>query len=226
MLLLLLETSAAHCSVALCNDTEVLSSVMADNANSHTEEITILIQKACDITGIALQQIDGVALSHGPGSYTSLRVGVSAAKAICFALSVPLISINSDEILVAGIDWSMVSANDVILPMIDARRMEIYYSMWDFQALPMQSIQSFIIENAIPMTKAVDRIHLCGSGAQKYIDNIVDARHVLHHTHPLAAHMAPIAYQMYAEKNFVNLVPYSPLYFKEPNITQSTKKIN
>ncbi|MEZ4910027.1 MAG: tRNA (adenosine(37)-N6)-threonylcarbamoyltransferase complex dimerization subunit type 1 TsaB [Saprospiraceae bacterium] len=225
MILLLLETSAAFCTVAICDDSSILSSVIADKPNSHTEDITLLIQKACDSARVPLSLINGIAISHGPGSYTSLRVGVATAKAICYALNIPLISIESDRILMNGVHNTDVGKNDIILTMIDARRMEVYYSVWDSQGELLQPIHSMIIENAVTIGHEIKKIHLCGSGAKKYYDAIADDRHILHHHHPLAEHMAKFARKNFISENFENLVTYSPFYFKEPNITLSTKKI-
>ncbi|MCB0659540.1 MAG: tRNA (adenosine(37)-N6)-threonylcarbamoyltransferase complex dimerization subunit type 1 TsaB [Saprospiraceae bacterium] len=225
MNILLLETSGLYCSVAICDENQILSSVITDKPNAHSELLAPLIRQVLDHSTVHIKDINAIAISHGPGSYTSLRVGVSTAKAMCLALSIPLISIPTDEILMNGIADLDIRTEDIIVSMIDARRMEVYYSVWDsFRQLtnPLKAI-NFEIESL--KLESQGNIHICGSGAQKYKQMHSEKKLLLHHEHPISEHMEKAAREYFKQKNFVNIGEYSPYYFKEPNITKSNKKI-
>ena len=127
-LILCIETSTTVCSVALAQNHRVLGALREDTPNAHSTLLTVLIEKLLAKAGYQAEDLDAVAVSSGPGSYTGLRIGVSVAKGICFATGKPLIAITSLEILAAHFLQQRpdVSAQDLLCPMIDARRMEVY----------------------------------------------------------------------------------------------------
>jgi tRNA threonylcarbamoyladenosine biosynthesis protein TsaB len=145
-LILQIETSTEICSVALSKNGQLLYSVESDDPNSHTEKLTLLIQTCMVQTGYSFKQLDAIALSDGPGSYTSLRIGAATAKGICYAMDIPLLTFNSLTILANGIDTLLIGSDDIILPMIDARRMEVYTAVYDKQLKQLEEIQPLILD--------------------------------------------------------------------------------
>lgn len=223
-LILCLETSAEVCSVGLVEDGNMISLQESDEPNSHTELITILIQKCFATSAYKISDLEAVAVCEGPGSYTSLRVGTATAKGLCYGLSIPLIALDSLSILAAGIDDFKIEPDQIIVPMIDARRMEVYSAIYNAQKIKISPTQAVILDNTIfdsfPVNKGV---HLCGSGALKYYENFKNEQIMLHHLNASASFMVSLAENAYQNKMFSSLAYYNPNYLKLPNITKSKK---
>ena len=135
-LILNIETATTVCSVSLAKDGKLLSLKEQNGDYSHAENLTLFIEDVCKQANIKLSQIDAVAVSKGPGSYTGLRIGVSTAKGLCFSLDKPLISISTLLSITQSIVQSSkfkIENSDLFCPMLDARRMEVYCAMYDFQ---------------------------------------------------------------------------------------------
>ena len=128
-LILNIETSTTNCSVSISNDEEIIALEEKDFENySHSEVLHIYINDLFRKSGIAINDISAVSISEGPGSYTGLRIGSATAKGICFALKIPLIALDTMDILAKKIK----SKNGYIIPSLDAGRNEIYYSVFDY----------------------------------------------------------------------------------------------
>ncbi|MBK8635990.1 MAG: tRNA (adenosine(37)-N6)-threonylcarbamoyltransferase complex dimerization subunit type 1 TsaB [Saprospiraceae bacterium] len=216
--ILCLETSTDVCSVAICQNGQLLSCVEQVNTQNHAEEITIMIDQSLKEAKISLHELSAVAVSAGPGSYTGLRIGVNTAKGLCFALEIPLIGLSSLEILANSIQ--NCEGGSIIMPMIDARRMEVYMATYDHQYGLLSPTEAVIIdENFIKKyEKAV--IYLCGNGYLKAIDHLKSAKISEGPRTTSALYMAKISYSYFNDSKFVNYLNFSPYYFKEPNITQ------
>lgn len=223
-LILQIETSTEICSVALSKNGQLLYSVESDDPNSHTEKLTLLIQTCMVQTGFSFKQLDAIALSDGPGSYTSLRIGAATAKGICYAMDIPLLTFNSLTILANGIDTLLIGSDDIILPMIDARRMEVYTAVYDKQLKQLEEIQPLILDTQ-SFTNYTQIKHLCGNGAEKFITNFPDDRLKLHFQRTSATFMTALSFQSFQNKVFSDVAYFTPEYYKGPNITKSTKKI-
>ena len=133
-MILCLETSTSVCSVALNESCCTLALRESEKQNAHSEKITTFIKEVMDTASIDYPQLDAVAVSKGPGSYTGLRIGVSTAKGICYAADVPLMAIDTLEAMAYGMKeklGSQIGKNDLLIPMIDARRMEVYAAIFD-----------------------------------------------------------------------------------------------
>jgi tRNA threonylcarbamoyladenosine biosynthesis protein TsaB len=226
-LILQLETSTEVCSVALSKNGQLIHCYETSDSNSHTEKLTLLISKCMNDAGHKISQIDAVAVSDGPGSYTSLRIGVATSKGICYATGCPLIIVNSLNTLANGITKDKIHPNDIIVPMIDARRMEVYMAVFDDTFNIIDPTKAVILDSdsfsLFAGTK--NRIHLCGNGAQKWWDIYATDQFSIHHTTTSAKYMTADAYNAYLEKRFTDMIDYTPNYFKSPNITKSLKKI-
>ena len=144
-LILNIESATDICSVCISKNAETLSLQEADKEYSHTSKITILIERCCAEAGITLKQLDAVAVSKGPGSYTSLRVGASTAKGICYALDKPLITIDTLQ-SIALATFKKAKQATFYAPMIDARRMEVYTSLFDKDLNLVQETHAKIID--------------------------------------------------------------------------------
>ena len=142
--ILCLETSTDVCSVAICQNGQLLSCVEQVNTQNHAEEITLMINKSLKEAKISLQELSAVAVSAGPGSYTGLRIGVNTAKGLCFALEIPLIGLSSLEILANCVE--NCEGGSIIMPMIDARRMEVYMATYDHQYGLLSPTEAVIID--------------------------------------------------------------------------------
>ena len=226
-LILQLETSSDICSVALGKDGICISSAESLDINSHSEKLTILILACLQKVNMSIKDVNAVCVSGGPGSYTSLRVGVSVAKGICYTLGIPLIAIDSLDILIEGIEKENIESNDYLIPMIDARRMEIYHCIVSANGQRIAHTAPIIVEfdPFVSYLTGVNKLHVCGNGAQKYYDRFASDRIQLHHTTASAIFMTHKAYALFLLEDFEDVSSYTPNYLKAPNITKSQKKL-
>lgn len=220
-LILNLETSTEICSVAISRGKEVIALKESAEAYSHSSQITLLIEACMEEANVALKDIDAIALSEGPGSYTALRVGASTAKGIGYALGKPLIAINTLQALARASVQADV-ANAIYAPMIDARRMEVYTQLFDADFRPVAEMEAKIIdENAFSsFFEKNQHIVFSGNGAPKCSTVITNP---LAHFLSLgcsATHLVPLAVEALENKDFTDLAYFSPNYFKSPNITK------
>jgi len=226
-LILQLETSTEVCSVALSKNGQLINCYETSESNSHTAKLTLLISQCMNDAGYKISQLDAIAVSDGPGSYTSLRIGVATSKGICYATGCPLIVVNSLSTLAYGIPKDKVQASDIIVPMIDARRMEVYMAVFDDSLNIIDPTKAVVLDNDSfsLFTGAKSNIHLCGNGAQKWWDLYATNQFSIHHRNTSAKYMTTEAFNAYIEKKFTDMNYYTPNYFKSPNITKSLKKL-
>src|SRR5664280_662094 len=149
-MIICLETATNLCSVALCDNAGVISVRESNESKSHASMLTVFIEEILRDNGIRANDLDAVAVSKGPGSYTGLRIGVSVAKGIAFGASIPLIGVETTLSMFWGISGSLSSGtienkNVLFCPMLDARRMEVYYAMYDCYGIKIKDISAEII---------------------------------------------------------------------------------
>jgi tRNA threonylcarbamoyladenosine biosynthesis protein TsaB len=217
-LILNLETSTTACSVALAENDKLLSIKEEDNGNTHAEKITIFIEEIFKQAEKKYSELDAIAISDGPGSYTGLRIGTSTAKGLCYALSKPLIRVSTLKSLAIQAAWKTpISDNDLLCPMIDARRMEVYCSVFDSTYTEMLSVSSKVVdENSFIDLLAKHKMIFFGDGSEK-------CRIILSHPNAVfiqgivcsAASMISISYQKYLQKKYADTSLYEPFYLKE-----------
>jgi tRNA threonylcarbamoyladenosine biosynthesis protein TsaB len=217
--ILCIETSSAICSVAL-TDGEAKWCKESNKTQAHAEVLTSLIQDCLHEAEISFNQLNAIAISQGPGSYTGLRIGTSTAKGLCFALGIPLIAINTLKLIAsAAVDRGSMH---LVWPMIDARRMEVYHCVYDHQLNALTEMQNGIITEPGFRPELIDnRTVICGDGAAKAVD-ILQLPYVDVHAH--AETMCSLAIQDYHSGFFVDLQSYEPFYLKQANITSPTIK--
>ncbi len=220
-MILCLETSTSVCSVALNESCCTLALRESEKQNAHSEKITTFIKEVMEIAGIGYSQLDAVAVSKGPGSYTGLRIGVSTAKGICYAADLPMMAIDTLEAMAYGMKeklGSQIAENDLLIPMIDARRMEVYAAVFDANLNRIQDTAALVIdENAFDDLKKDHRLWLFGDGAPKLKTVFADQPNIsiVEGFNPSAAYMRPLAERALLNKDFVDVAYFEPFYLKD-----------
>lgn len=168
-LILLLETATATCSVALTDNENILAIKEQNERNIHASHITLFIEDVMNSAGKNYKQLDAIAISKGPGSYTGLRIGASTAKGLCYALDIPLIAINTLHAMAYGLlQKHRYSPGTLLCPMIDARRMEVYTALYDTKLLPVLDTQAMILnESSFDVYFEHHPVVFFGDGAEK-----------------------------------------------------------
>ena len=213
-LILNLETSTRNCSVALARDGYMLAiNEIAGEGYLHAEKLHLFIRKTVQDAVCDISDIDSVAVSMGPGSYTGLRIGVSAAKGICYALGLPLIAVDTLQVLARQI---VAGKDEFIVPLIDARRMEAYTAIYDHSYSAVRKTLAEIITadtfNSIP-----GRLHLVGDGAAK-CSGLLDGDRFIYHENilfPSAAQMCEISEAKNKIGDTVDVAYFEPFYLKD-----------
>lgn len=212
-LLLNIETATRNCSVSLAKNGETLiCKEIAEQNFSHAEKLHVFIEDICNEVGVSLNDLQAVAVSQGPGSYTGLRIGVSAAKGFCYALSVPLIAIDTLLVLAKKIQAS----EGVIIPMIDARRMEAYTAVFNSNYEKVRATDAEIIDS--DTYKNIDGpIHLIGDGAMKFQSVLTDSKFKFYPEieFPSANEMSLLSFNKYKNEDFVDVAYFEPFYLKD-----------
>jgi tRNA threonylcarbamoyladenosine biosynthesis protein TsaB len=219
-LILCLETSTKVCSVALGQNGKVISlKESSDEKYSHAENLTVFIEEVCKQAAISLNQIDAVAVSKGPGSFTGLRIGVSTAKGLSYSLEKPLIGINSLEAMAVQVASrkSQVASPKFFVPMIDAKRMEVYCAVYDEGLNEIKKTSAEIIdENSFSDLLAKNKMYFFGDGSEKCKLKITHPNAVFIDTiNPSAQYMISIAEKYFAKKKFEDLAYFEPFYLKD-----------
>ena len=230
-IILSIETSTNVCSVALSEHEKVLLSEIEYTANSHAALLTALIERMMKKAGMDMNVIDAVAVSSGPGSYTGLRIGVSTAKGICYALGKPLIAINSLRILAQQAIIAKCETLDyqdtLLCPMIDARRMEVYSTLFDSELNQIEDIRAEIIDTSSYWSILEKRkIVFAGNGSGKCKDVIQHHNAVFQDdVYPLASAMAMPAYVAFTKNQFEDVAYFEPFYLKDFIVTVGKNKV-
>jgi tRNA threonylcarbamoyladenosine biosynthesis protein TsaB len=214
--ILSLETSTTVCSVALHEGETLLAMAEVHLEHSHASKLASLIDQVARAAGVELKEINAVAISSGPGSYTGLRIGTSTAKGLCYALTIPLISIGTLELMASQLNVSNVG-KAWLCPMIDARRMEVYCRLSDAENHVVQEVEAKIIDEKSFEEYLVDnRIIFFGNGSEK-------CKSVLTHSNaffvsgitPSASHLGRMACLKFTNDKIEDLVHFEPYYLKE-----------
>jgi len=225
-LLLHLETATEVCSVALSKDNNIISSVCSGKGNSHTEHLFAFIEQVLAEGNCKIAELNGVVLSIGPGSYTGLRIGASAAKGICYALSIPLIGISTLQSIVFGaIDQQKEDQPVLYCPMIDARRMEVFTALFNEKGEALTEIEAKIIdENSFVLELDKNIICFCGNGMPK-CQPVIQHPNARFLNAPLqAADMLLPALVKYQNRQHEDVAYFEPFYLKEYIAKKSSVK--
>ncbi|MBR5862116.1 MAG: tRNA (adenosine(37)-N6)-threonylcarbamoyltransferase complex dimerization subunit type 1 TsaB [Bacteroidales bacterium] len=245
--IILIETSTALCSVALAEDGAVTAYRESSAPKAHASLTAVFVQEVLAERGIGLNDCDAVCVSMGPGSYTGLRVGVSTAKGLCFGSGKPLIAVGTLDTLVAQAFSSAEAEANVeprsglypratasagenvepryVIPMIDARRMEVYAAVFENGKQITETAPAIIDENSFAEYLEQGPCLFIGDGAGKCADVIKHPNAQFCQCHPKASAMLSPAQQALNEKRFEDVAYFEPFYLKEFVATVSKKKL-
>ena len=220
--IILIETSTALCSVALAENGTIVDYRESSAPKAHASLTAVFIQEMLAERGLTVNDCDAVCVSMGPGSYTGLRVGVSTAKGLCFGAKKPLVAVGTLDTLVAQADKSDYN---YIIPMIDARRMEVYTAVFENGKQITETAPAIIDETSFAEYLEQGPCLFIGDGAGKCADVIRHPNANFCQCHPKASSMLSPALEAYKEKRFEDVAYFEPFYLKEFVATVSKKKL-
>ena len=232
-LILNIETSTEVCSVALARNGNIVTLKENLSEQNHAKLLTLFIAELLDESEIAVDQLDAIAVSGGPGSYTGLRIGVSVAKGMCYGAKLPLIAITSLEAMANHVICNITnehtnkSKQNLFCPMIDARRMEVYTSFYDINCNQIREIKADIIDHQSYIQYLNEGfVFFFGNGASK-------CREAINHPNAIfindivtsASHMISLSEQKFKAGKFADVAYYEPFYLKDFIATIPVKNI-
>ena len=212
-IILNIETATKNCSVALAKDGKtIVCKELATENFSHAEKLHVFIEQILVESDVQFSELNAIAVSQGPGSYTGLRIGVSSAKGFSYALNIPLISVDTLQLLAKQITID----KGIILPMIDARRMEVFSAMYDSNYNQIRATQAEIIDES-SYQEISETIHLVGDGIGKFTNTLTDEKFVFHNevVYPSANEMSALSFQKFQKSNFEDVAYFEPFYLKD-----------
>jgi tRNA threonylcarbamoyladenosine biosynthesis protein TsaB len=214
--LLHIETSSGICSVAVSQHGELLNEQVELEHNRAGERLHLMINAALDAAGKDFKDLDAVCVSGGPGSYTGLRIGVSAAKGICFARNVPLIHIESFQAMQYAVRHRLKQEADCYIGLIDARRMDAYTAVMDTEGNCLSPPEAItLLANSFEEFLKRKSCLLMGTAVQKFLDlNPGFSGKQVPFSELLASDTISLSYHKFVAKSFENLFYYEPLYYK------------
>lgn len=212
-IILNIETATKNCSVALAKDGKtIVCKELATENFSHAEKLHVFIEQILVESNVQFSKLNAIAVSQGPGSYTGLRIGVSSAKGFSYALNIPLIAVDTLQLLAKQINID----KGIILPMIDARRMEVFSAMYDSNYNQIRATQAEIIDES-SYQEISETIHLVGDGIGKFINTLTDEKFVFHNevVYPSANEMSALSFEKFQNSDFVDVAYFEPFYLKD-----------
>ena len=233
-LILSIETGTDICSVALSNDGELMALRESSEGRDHAKNVALFVDELLKETGVQPFDLDAIAVGKGPGSYTGLRIGVSFAKGMCYALNIPLISVGSLDALVqvaredydAGIvdiedkDWNRAT----LCPMVDARRMEVYTQLFSTDGASLSDVTAEIVTSeTFADVRANGKLVIFGNGAEKCCEVLSDALYIS--ITPSARGIVALAEQAFNNNQFEDIAYFEPFYLKDFLVIPSKKKL-
>lgn len=217
-LILSIETTTEICSIAISQDGKCIHSIIDDDKNSHSQKLILYIEEAFQKLNLQKETLDAVAVSNGPGSYTGLRIGMSTAKAICYALDKPLISLSTLHALANGFLKKKDSTEKdfYIIPMIDARRMEVFTCLVNQNLEEIEPITAKILDENSYSEELKKPCYFIGNGAEKCKD-VFGSHSNAHFPDVLASaeHLISMAEIAFKNNDFVDIAYCEPFYLKE-----------
>lgn len=217
-LILGIETSTKICSVAISDGEKLLALEEEGGEYSHSEKLTVFIQKVLDKAGVKLSAIDAVAVSKGPGSYTGLRIGVSVAKGLCYALDKPLIAVDTLQAMAKNAALNCGDTEALYSPMIDARRMEVYTALYNGNNKPLTDITAKIIdEHSFVEELSNQKIIFFGDGSAKCAEVLGKHPNAIFSDKgmPSAAFVNQLALENFRQQKFEDVAYFEPYYLKD-----------
>lgn len=217
-IILHIESSSKNCSIAISKGAELLCLCEESTDNfAHNEKLHTFIEYTLEGANLKISDLNAVSISKGPGSYTGLRIGIAAAKGLCFALDIPLISVNTLQIL---IDHQKYKSYDYLIPVIDARRMEIYTKIFDSKGFQLTNTFSHILNEDSFKDYMNKNICFVGDAVLKVKQNFINHNYLIENLTfieelPSSKNMIEMTYRKFLNQEFENLAYFEPFYLKE-----------
>jgi len=219
--ILQIETSTTNCSVAISNRGETIALKEVSNGYSHAENLHVFIETILAESKLEYSDLDAVAISKGPGSYTGLRIGVSTAKGLCFSLDIPLIALETLEVLARQV----VVEEGFIVPMIDARRMEAYTKVFKANYEEARVIEAEILDKiSFVIYLEQGKVIFVGNKTEKTQEVIQHENATFIDSLPSAKEMSVLAYAKYKKNDIEDVAYFEPYYLKDFLVTPAKKK--
>ncbi len=228
MNILHIETSTTVCSVAISNGKNCIFEKFDYQGMNHAALLSTFIKEGLQYLKTLNLNLDAIAVSAGPGSYTGLRIGVSTAKGLCFGFGIPLIAINTLKIMWQDVVLNhSIESNSILCPMIDARRMEVYDELFDNHGSSIRETNATIVDSdTYSSTLKNSKIYFFGNGSTKCMDIISSTNAVfIEEITPLAKNMILLAKDAYENNRFEDVAYFEPFYLKEFQATTPKNKI-
>ena len=223
-LILSIETSTSICSVAIHEQGELLALAEIKEPGAHAEKLLLLVDEVFEKAGLSFADLDAVAGSQGPGSYTGLRIGVSTAKGIAYALEIPLIGINTLQAMAAS---QSVAPGDYVVAVLDARRKEVYTQTFGDSLQELSPIEAVVLEEGdFASILEKGRVYFVGDGVEKVKEEVKSANALFVADWAIslsAKNMGVLASEKHARQEWEDLAYFVPNYLKEFKALQSTK---
>ncbi len=222
--ILSIETSTSICSVAIHEQGELIALAEIKEPGAHAEKLLLLVDELFEKAGLSFADLDAVAVSQGPGSYTGLRIGVSTAKGIAYALEIPLIGINTLQAMAAS---QQVAPGDYVVAVLDARRKEVYTQTFGDSLQELSPIEAVVLEEGVfASILEKGRVYFVGDGVEKVKEEVKSANALFIADLAIslsAKNMGVLASEKYVRKEWEDLAYFVPNYLKEFKALQSTK---
>ncbi len=206
-----IETATKNCSVSVATKGQCIALVEEnDKQFSHAEKLQRFINRSLQHAGMGLKDINTIAVSEGPGSYTGLRIGVATAKGLCYALDIPLISISTLEIIARK-----VKGYQKIIPLLEARKMEVYTAIFDDRYQLLEKPHTKILNSdSFKEYTSVEKVAFIGNAVEKW-NELTKGECTTIKTLPSAKEMIAPAFEAYQNQEFVNTAYFEPFYLKD-----------
>jgi tRNA threonylcarbamoyladenosine biosynthesis protein TsaB len=216
-LILNIETSSRVCSVCLAKDGKILGYAEGLEGNEHAGKLTLFVSEIMQKAQMPYAQLDAVAVSAGPGSYTGLRIGTSVAKGLCYALSKPLLAVPTLMALAAGIQMKSPNSSAVYMPVMDAGRMDVYTALYNASGNELSPAAMVTVNAELELALSnYNMIVIGGNAVQKFKGIILEANfRIIENVGCDARAMAGIAEQKYVAGNFEDTAYFQPFYLHE-----------
>ncbi|SDL65743.1 tRNA threonylcarbamoyladenosine biosynthesis protein TsaB [Daejeonella rubra] len=224
-LILLLETATTTCSVALAENGNIIAVKEVNERNIHASHITLFIDEVMSKSEKEYSDLRAIAISKGPGSYTGLRIGVSTAKGLCYALDIPLIGIDTIAAMASGLTEAFdIPDSGLLIPMVDARRMEVYTGIYRKDLSVVESVSAKIVDIDSFIEFREQELFLFGDGADKFKVLFADQPNInFIDFSTSASHLNFLTSKKFRDSEFENLAYFEPFYLKDFLFTTSKK---
>jgi len=218
-IILNIETATKNCSVSLAKNGRLMTfKELNDSSYSHGENLHVFIEDIIKDANIAFSDIEAIAVSKGPGSYTGLRIGVSSAKGLSFSLDKPLIAVDTLGSLARSVE---IRENEIVIPLLDARRMEVYSAVFDANYTKIRETKAEVIDkNSFQEYLKKGKVYFLGDGAEKCKEILTHKNAIfLDGYFPSAKQMAEVSYEKYSQNDMEDVAYFEPFYLKDFLIT-------